>query len=313
MKMKKYGIWFLVGLTATIWLLLSLIPLYCAINFTCDPDAGSFWALFLQAVAVPVLLFELYRLRKTIQSTIWEPDINVGFAIAPVDTNTEFESKEIVWDTTSILNVIERMVENPEDFAFSSDWETSPAYFKEAFTPVRFTIRNKGKAVAKYLKIVLSLIDFPGDESPEIGSRDERMKKLIDGLTLVYRQDSNHVLFPSDFEIINLDIGSNRSEWKSAFNSVDFSMWYPSDIERKLAFLEGYYAILPKEGVYVWRATIWTEGSKTAISQDMSITVSKKGLTKLIESYQEQFDDAKEKSQRTSPQNKTSGRTKYVI
>ncbi len=161
------------------WVILVIIPLRCALTFSCNTDAGGFWELVIAGVGLPIVVIQLYQLRSTIQKQQWRPEIHVGlfqdsFNFADVNTREVLPNK-------AILNLNARR--------------------KVSYALV---IQNRGKLVSRFVKIHLELCQMgEGVFPPQINFRKETGHNYFVASNredYVFRGDSNWHIYPLDFE-----------------------------------------------------------------------------------------------------------------
>ncbi|HRQ36598.1 MAG TPA: hypothetical protein PLD25_01645 [Chloroflexota bacterium] len=86
MKGKLRQLLIILGLSIIVpgWFILSGLTLYCSLSFSCDADASGWWSLFLAAIALPIVVFQLYTLRAAIEENVWKPKVDIGiFLFSP--------------------------------------------------------------------------------------------------------------------------------------------------------------------------------------------------------------------------------------
>jgi hypothetical protein len=165
------------------WLIMGGLNLYCAINLTCDPTPLTWWSMFLSVFGLPVLVIQMYLLRKTVEEGIWKPVISLG-----------------IFKATPPPDIIMKFDELPKQV---------PITYKDYKEPSKIIIRNMGKAAAKSVKIQVSLLQFPIEHlMPKIYF--DESKCLSNGKVLILNLDA--IIHAGDFNEFILSIESGLSE-----------------------------------------------------------------------------------------------------
>lgn len=264
--MKKI---FLLSLLLPIWMALVIVPVYCTtyprflydvlnpvFPNLCSGETSSWFSFFLSVIGFPILAVQLYFLNKTIEESIWEPQISAGFLVAPLDHKMVM-SKPISSNLRYDLDTLEVYFEN----------ETS--LYKllnnpNSLFPIRLVIINRGKKVASFLKIHLKLIQFPGDTRPELLAKDFTL--LPDGVNLIYKGGADNVVYPNDFEEFQVIFGLNKDE----FNKQSWHAPHYGGTRYFNFHLSRFFT----EGDYVFSCTVWAEGLTKPFQERLIVSVT---------------------------------------
>ncbi len=231
------------------WLVLSGFNLYCAISYRCISDASGWWSLFITVIGLPVVVVQLYLLRKTLLDTIREPKIEIGLLTEPIDYTQIFSNSKL--PAKQSYNVQQYL----EELRLTITAETLT---RADFSPVRMVIANVGNYVAQKIKIRVSLISYPGENPPFyfiMDPIDDKFKPLPNLQDFVFGGSGDRAIFPDDFEAFPVFIGPSK---EAIFGS-----------SLRVSTAEGFYP-----GTYRFRCTVWADRLSKAISKELEIEIT---------------------------------------
>jgi hypothetical protein len=260
---RKFGRLFLIVTLVILvigWLVVLGLSLYCALTLNCVSEVAGWWEVFLAVVAIPMLIYQLYSLRKAIQEGQWKPEIKVGLAVSLTDfsklRSIEVLPSRVKLDLDSYFSLDEEQLVDAKQFNPDS-----------IATPVVLVIRNQGKRAARFVKVRLSLVSFPGENPPILHAKG--FSTLSDETTLVFRGGADWVIYPHDMELFHLGVtGKSAMSYHDRIGLFLMDRFLTDEQQRILA-ITAVFGL----GDYDFRCTVWTEGQDGPVTEELRLTV----------------------------------------
>jgi hypothetical protein len=247
-RLKNIVLITVVSILVLVWIVLSSLNLFCALSLRCVSDASGWWSLFLGTIGVPVLVFQLYSLRKTIKESTWRPVLDIGVMIDPLDYQFVLMDKPLPKKQTLDPTIWNKAVD------LESAYEALASLF-----PLRLVIRNAGQLAAKHIKIHMDCKHFPGDEAPIVIFPDKEFKMLTGTSGYVFRGSESGIIHPKDFEAFRITITQHPDKLNDVFYKL-------SDSPEGIAVSE-----MIQPGLYQFHCTIWADGLEEPKEEDIEI------------------------------------------
>lgn len=185
------------------WLYLFGFSLYCSTSLSCNADASGWWSLFITVVGIPIVIFQLYGLRNSIESLINKPEVEIGIDIfapyLPQASQKERPSKLPVETSLSVpaLNqFLANVNEHPEILRLGVE------DLKSFAAPIRILIKNTGKRSLQYYKISLTIKSFPGNRLPVLFI--DQFRSTPDHKAIFFNGGADNIIYPGDGEELQL-------------------------------------------------------------------------------------------------------------
>jgi hypothetical protein len=185
-----------------------------------------------------------------VEEGLWKPKIKVGLAVSPVDFS-KVESAEVL----------------PSHAKLDLDPCFSLAVDPYA-TPIVLVLQNQGRRVARFVKIRLRLVSFPGESPPVL--RAKGFSTLSDETTLVFQGGADWVIYPHDMESFHLEvIGKPKLSFHDRLlGQLIMGNSLTDEQQRLLAITEAF-----TRGDYDFSCTVWAEGQDCPVKEELRLTI----------------------------------------
>jgi hypothetical protein len=215
-------------LLSVLWIVSFIIACHNAMNLSIT-DASGWWQVVIELLGTPIILYGLYEIWKKVQVFGWKPDIRIGVFNA---------------GALSCIN-------DNKPLSTTVDISQGDTFFQ-------LVVRNDGKAIAKYVKILL-----------EFESVSEDYKQQTQ--TTIEKLAAPKIVLPKD----SLFTRQNNKDF--VFTGGDKWFIYPHD---KVLF--GFHILTTEKDQppfpfgYRFHCTLWAEGLDNSIIQQLIVNVIRK-------------------------------------
>lgn len=260
-----------------LWIVAIGGSLFCTLRLICPPESADWWALVIAVVGVPILIYELYRLRLVIIESQRRPILDIGVIALPDTIGTAPGDLDISRSATLDVSHVQ-INDSRIDAIFD------PQNIQDLKNLFALIVRNKGNRPARFVKIELKITAFPTIRPPFL---------FFDGYELeehetvwIFRGSGNWVLYPQDTAAIPFStwdpnllekyrdtFASSTLFWNETYEDLTGEIPSPTSSYKSVSESAFTFLLCFKPGEYVFQCTAWTDGHTDPTLQKLTLTI----------------------------------------